>query len=453
VRHFKVQFLFVVVVLALSGCFGGSDGTDVTVAESIDAQPTVNSVQAAPLNTPTPAALGSEAPGSADSGDAAAVPTPLSLPEPEPTPEPTVDRSQPSTYIVQSGDVLGLIAEQFDVDIAELRRENNLDGNLIRVGQQLTIPAAEGAAAPAAATESSETASSSEAAPAASSGSSSSAATTVSCNSNATGHCVQPGESLLGIALKYDVTVEALRNANPGVSGDLIKSGEVLNLPGSGSATTTTTDTTTDTASAPAGDAVAPSTSTDTPAGDAVAPAVAAPRSDADCAARNPEFPFFHAADGLCYANPIGGSTAVPTSTGSAAALGDEDTTCPPGRFLWQDGLCYIIPGATVTATAGPTPTATELPNYGTVPCRDGYLPLESGRCWPGPDTTPATVAPSTSSGSGSGSGSGTTTTGETVACEEPNFIESGAGSCFLLQEGADKGCTLEGNVPRCPAA
>ena len=30
------------------------------------------------------------------------------------------------------------------------------------------------------------------------------------------------------------------------------------------------------------------------------------PMSDADCAARNPDFPYFHEADGLCYATPIG---------------------------------------------------------------------------------------------------------------------------------------------------
>lgn len=35
---------------------------------------------------------------------------------------------------------------------------------------------------------------------------------------------------------------------------------------------------------------------------------VQAPQSDADCAARNPDFPYFHEPDGLCYANPIGGA-------------------------------------------------------------------------------------------------------------------------------------------------
>ena len=219
------------------------------------------------------------------------LPTAVTLPTAAPTPEPTVDRSQPTTYIVQSGDVLGLIAERFDADIAELRRVNGLDGNLIRVGQELTIPALDGSTEP----------SDDDAATAATSVPSPTTAPSgpVTCSSSATGHCVQPGESLLGIALKYDVTVEALRAANPGVSGDLIKSGEVLNLPSGGASPT------------PAATS-APSS----PAGTPVPTVTVGPLSDADCKAANPQFPYFHAADGLCYANPIG-ATAVPTAVGS----------------------------------------------------------------------------------------------------------------------------------------
>ncbi len=43
------------------------------------------------------------------------------------------------TYRVRSGDVLGLIAERYRVRTSDLRRWNNLRGNLIRVGQRLTI--------------------------------------------------------------------------------------------------------------------------------------------------------------------------------------------------------------------------------------------------------------------------------------------------------------------------
>ena len=348
----RLRFFFLVVAVTLSGCgiLGGSDSTDVTVAEDVAAQPTVNNVQSVP----------------AQSADAA-LPTAVTLPTTPPMPEPTVDRSQPTTYIVQSGDVLGLIAERFDADIAELRRINNLDGNLIRVGQELTIPALEGS------TEDTETAGAGSAA------NTTSSSAPVDCNSDDTGHCVQPGESLLGIALKYDVTVDSIRAANPEVIGDLIKSGEVLNLPGS-----------------------------DNPAPPATDTAVA---GDADCKAKNQDFPFYHAADGLCYANPPS-DTPVPTAV-----------TCEAGRFLWTDGLCYPIPGYV-------SPTD----DYGTVPCRAGYLPLESGRCWPAPGTTPSTVTPGYN----------------VVACTQPNFVSFDT-SCGLLQAGIDAGCILDDAVPKCP--
>jgi LysM repeat protein len=378
----------------------------------------VNNVQSVPAQTPGSSTDGGTAaqPDDGTGAAGAALPTAVTLPTAAPSPEPTVDRSQPTTYIVQSGDVLGLIAERFDADIAELRLINDLDGNLIRVGQELTIPALDGAAA-AADDDTSDAADTTDTADASPAATSVPASGPVSCNSTATGHCIQPGESLQGIAFDYDVTVEALRAANPGVSGDLIKSGEVLNLPGGASNPTPT---------------VAPTS----PAGTTVPAATVGPLNDAGCIAANPLFPFFHAADGLCYANPIG-ATAIPT------AVGASDVTCEPGRFLWQDGLCYPIPGVTVTPTVGATPTSGPLPDYGTIPCRDGYLPLDSGRCWPEPATTPSTVTPV---------GAATTTSGNTVTCDEPNFTSSANGTCFLLQAGVDAGCTLEAGVAKCPS-
>ncbi len=419
-KKFRVICFISTLVFALSGCgiFWGSDSTDVSVAEDVAAQPTVNSVQSVPAQTPEDSSTDAGAPADGDAAGSA-LPTAVTLPTAAPTPEPTVDRSQPTTYVVKSGDVLGLIAERFDADIAELRRINNLEGNLIRVGQQLTIPAADGSTSTGSGSSGSgETASGSGSAtpaPAATRA----PATTVTCSSSS-GHCIQPGESLLGIALKFDVSVEALRAANPSIVGDLIRAGAVLTIPGS---------------SGPA------------PAGTAVPPTTAGPANDADCKARNADFPYFHASDGLCYANPIGATT-IPT------AVGASDVECPAGRFLWEDGLCYAIPGVTVTPTAGPTPTtaANSLPDYGTTPCRTGYLPLVSGRCWPEPATTPATVTPvaaaATSTTTGTGAG-----TGNTVACADPNFVQSGSGSgtCFLLQAGLDKGCSVQNGVPKCP--
>lgn len=416
-KQFRVTFFFLVAVLALGGCsLGGSDGSEVSVAEGVEPQATPNIVQAVPAQESTVDGDGTDQQDEVEGSTTdPTLPTAVTLPTAAPTPEPTVDRTQPSTYIVQSGDVLGLIAERFDADIAELRRVNNLDGNLIQVGQTLTIPALDGSTTTSSDSDASGSASS-DAAPAATSAPVSSGP--VSCGS-ATGHCIQPGESLTGIAVELGVSVDALRAANPGIVGDLIRSGSSLNIPGGGTAAPVT----------PSNPAA--------PAGTPAAVATVGPTGDADCAARNPDFPFFHGADGLCYANPIG-ATVVPTVAGTSS-----DTVCEAGRFLWDDGLCYPIPGVTVTATAGPTPTSSSLPDYGTAPCRDGYLPLDSGRCWPEPDTTPATVVPAAAA-------TATSTAGTATACAEPNFTESN-GTCFLLQEGVDAGCTLENQVPKCP--
>ena len=53
-RKFRITFFLLIVALALSGCgiLGGSDGTDVAVAEDVAAQPTVNNVQSVPAQTP-----------------------------------------------------------------------------------------------------------------------------------------------------------------------------------------------------------------------------------------------------------------------------------------------------------------------------------------------------------------------------------------------------------------
>lgn len=42
-------------------------------------------------------------------------------------------------YRVKSGDVLGIIAEKYGVSVKQIRSWNNLKGNIIRVGQRLTI--------------------------------------------------------------------------------------------------------------------------------------------------------------------------------------------------------------------------------------------------------------------------------------------------------------------------
>lgn len=351
-KHLRVLFVLAI-ALTLGGCslFGGDDSDqDLSTSELVTPEPTANVVQAVPAEETADPTAADEA--------VAPLPTAVTLPATPVPPEPTVDRSQPTTYIVQTGDVLGLIAEQFDVDIADLRRINGLSGNLIRVGQELTIPAADGtdvAATPTTSPTSAPTSAGPTSVP-----------VPVSCGSGASGYCVQPGDSLLGIASQHGVTVDEIRAANPSISGDFIRSGDLLTIPGA--STSPTVD-------------VVPGTTVDP---------VVGPASDADCAALNPDFPYYHAADQLCYANPIGGATAVPTSEGA-----EPDVECPTGTFLWEDGLCYPIPGTTVTVEPSTTGTTTvQFHDYGITPCRIGYETAPNGRCLPGPNVTATTVTP-----------------------------------------------------------
>jgi len=51
-----------------------------------------------------------------------------------------IARSQ-KTYTVQAGDTLSAIAQAFEVTVADLKKTNSLNSDIIRPGQELTIPA------------------------------------------------------------------------------------------------------------------------------------------------------------------------------------------------------------------------------------------------------------------------------------------------------------------------
>ena len=108
-----------------------------------------------------------------------------------PTPEPQAEPAGTQTvHVVESGETLGGIAVQYDVTVEALMAENDLAaGDFIQVGQELIIPG--GQTAPEAPVP-----------------------TETPAPQGARTHIVQEGEVLGQIAVQYDVSVEALMEAN-----------------------------------------------------------------------------------------------------------------------------------------------------------------------------------------------------------------------------------------------
>lgn len=103
-------------------------------------------------------------------------------------------------HTVQAGEGLFEIADLYGVSPNDIALANNMnDTNLLRVGQQLIIPGVSARDAAA---------------------------------SLGTIHVVQSGESMLGIAIRYGVTVEEILAANDLVDADSIFEGQELIIPG-----------------------------------------------------------------------------------------------------------------------------------------------------------------------------------------------------------------------------
>jgi murein DD-endopeptidase MepM/ murein hydrolase activator NlpD len=111
---------------------------------------------------------------------------------------------------VQPGDTLFSIARRYNLSAPELAQFNGLlNPNMIYIGQEIKIPPSSQLAAPAATPEQRMT-------------------------PTFRIHVVQPGENLFRIALKYQVSVGAVANANNLVNTTMIFVGQQLSIPVSG---------------------------------------------------------------------------------------------------------------------------------------------------------------------------------------------------------------------------
>lgn len=100
---------------------------------------------------------------------------------------------QENVYTVKSGDSLWSIAKKFNTTVDDLKKANNLTSNSLSIGQKLVIPGQK-----------------------------------ESTSNNV--YTVQKGDSLYSIARKYNVDVNALKQAN-NLSSNLLSIGQVLIIP------------------------------------------------------------------------------------------------------------------------------------------------------------------------------------------------------------------------------
>jgi LysM repeat protein len=131
-------------VLGGAGVAVASGMLDAALATASPTASAVPSKAASPSPTPTATAIVTPSPTASPTPSPTAIPTPAPTPSPVPTPVPTpVATPAPTqrTYVVQEGDTLAAIAQQFGTTVGALQAANGIeDPNEIIIGQVLVIP-------------------------------------------------------------------------------------------------------------------------------------------------------------------------------------------------------------------------------------------------------------------------------------------------------------------------
>ena len=105
---------------------------------------------------------------------------------------PTKNIEGETTYTVQSGDTLYGIARKYNTTVDEIKKLNNLTSNILQIGQILKIPTKE--------------------------------------DINSFSYIVQSGDTLYGLARKYNTTVDEIKRLN-NLTNNILQIGQVLKIP------------------------------------------------------------------------------------------------------------------------------------------------------------------------------------------------------------------------------
>lgn len=165
-------------------------------------------------------------------------PTPTSTPDiAEPTETPIGNTAPTGTveHVVVSGETLLSIAIDYNTSVDAIQRANGLTDVLIRIGDRLVIPEQQAVSAPPSATVVSEGATSNFQ------------------------YTVKDGDTIVSIAVSLGSTVDDILRANTMSENDIIRAGDVLNVPVrsvpqaviDSAETASVTETTTDSAATP----------------------------------------------------------------------------------------------------------------------------------------------------------------------------------------------------------
>jgi membrane-bound lytic murein transglycosylase D len=140
-------------------------------------------------------------------------------------------------YVVQAGDNLSGIADDYNSSVQELRRMNHLSRRaLLRVGMKLRVPKDDGLPADLSGDKSTDKVAD-KATPTtvvATSDNRGPSSAVAAIGSTVNGHIVKPGENLSVIAKKYGVSIQALRRVNKLSRRSVLKVGSRLKIPVSG---------------------------------------------------------------------------------------------------------------------------------------------------------------------------------------------------------------------------
>ncbi|NLG87576.1 MAG: LysM peptidoglycan-binding domain-containing protein [Firmicutes bacterium] len=132
--------------------------------------------------------------------------------------------AQAASHTVVPGETLWGISQLYNTTVETIVNLNNLDHDLLQPGQKLTVP--DKIVLPASASAASE-----QAAPQnKDNGEANIEAPAESASPQPISYMVQPGDSLYAIGQKYNVSVEAIMNAN-GLTSTLLQPGQNLTIP------------------------------------------------------------------------------------------------------------------------------------------------------------------------------------------------------------------------------